>query len=65
MRKKPVHHILKVSWLLVVAQLAEQSLPTQEICSSNPGIGNFFAVNCIYWKDKKNRKNAGNGDLPN
>ena len=56
MRKKPVHHILKVSWLLVVAQLAEQSLPTQEICSSNPGIGSFLLSTVFIGKTKRTEK---------
>ena len=30
-----------------VAQLAEQSLPTPEVCSSNPVIENLLTVNCI------------------
>ena len=27
------------TWAVVVAQLAERSLPTPEICGSNPNIG--------------------------
>ena len=40
------------NWAVVVAQLAEQSLPTPEDPGSNATIGNFykehlFAVNCL------------------
>ena len=46
---------------VVVAQLVEQSLPTPEVCSSNPVIGEFlnrtlFSVNFIVQtKIKKKR----------
>ena len=30
------------NWAVVVAQLAEWSLPTPEVRNSNPVIGNFF-----------------------
>ena len=34
-------------WAVVVAQLVERSLPTQEILGSNPIIGNSFTIKCI------------------
>ena len=48
-------------WAVVEAQLLERSLPTPEVCGSNPGIGNIyiehlFPVNCIEkMKIKKKR----------
>ena len=30
------------SWAVVVAQSVEQSLPTPEVCGSNPVIGKFY-----------------------
>ena len=38
---------------VVVAQLAEWSLPTREIRGSNPNIGKNLSVNCIILKDEK------------
>ena len=52
-------------WALVVAQLDEQSLPTPEVCGSNPVIGKiyirylFVSVNCI--EKTKIKKETGNG----
>ena len=36
------------NWAVVVAQLAERSLPTPEIRGSNPNIGKNLSVNCIF-----------------
>ena len=38
-----------------VARLVEQSLPTQEIRSSNPVIGNFYFLSTDENKDKRQR----------
>ena len=48
---------------MVVAQLVEQSLPTQEIRSSNPDISKILSTNCAirYRKDKNKEKEAWNG----
>ena len=52
---------------MVVAQLAERSLPTPEIRRSNPNIGyNFFDLNWLsivskYGKDENKLKEAENG----
>ena len=40
---------------VVVAQLVEWSLPTPEICSSNPAISNFIHYQLCY-KDKNKAK---------
>ena len=49
---------------MVVAQLAERSLPTPEICGSNPDIGNvlfgmYLSVDCYPEKMKIKRKRPG------
>ena len=43
---------------VVVAQLIERSLPTPEICGSNPNIGEISSTNCALEKTriKKNRQ---------
>ena len=49
---------------MVVAQLAEGSLPTPEFHGSNPGIGNISNVyNCqlLSRKDENKEKEAGKG----
>ena len=33
---------------VVVAQLVEQLLPTQEVCGSNPVIGKLLHRTCVY-----------------
>ena len=53
---------------MVVGQLADRSLPTPEIRSLNPDIGNEDISNVIicqlqYRKDKNKEKMAGNGPL--
>ena len=53
-------------WAVVVAQLAERSLPSPEIRRSNPDIGRIFfdnlSVNCnCSEKTKINWKEAVNG----
>ena len=51
---------------VVVAQLAEQSLPTPEIRGSNPDIGkisNVFICQLLSRKDENKEKEAGNGQL--
>ena len=44
-------------WVVVVAQLVEQSLPTLEVHSSNPVL-NIYCQQ--YWKDENEEKLAGN-----
>ena len=46
-----------------MAQLAERSLPTPEVRSSNPDIGNISNINCqlLSRKDENKEKEAGNG----
>ena len=49
---------------IVVAQLAERSLPTPEIHGSNPAIGKFYSLSTVshlFWKDENKEKDAGNG----
>ena len=51
---------------VVVAQLAERSLPIPEVHSSNPDIGKFLQnINLLstvlYWKDENKRKRGWNG----
>ena len=52
---------------MVVAQLAEQLLPTSEIRCSNPNIGKVFrkylriSVNCNSEKDENKEKEGGIG----
>ena len=46
----------------MVAQLVERSLPTPEICSSNPVIGNFYLKHLLLNVCRKDEnKEAGNG----
>ena len=59
---------LRLIWAVVVAQLAEQSLPTPEICGSNPDIGNKNIVNIFICqlqsrKDKIKKKRPGMAQL--
>ena len=35
-------HNNKKKWAVVVAQLAERSLPISEVCGSNPDTGKFL-----------------------
>ena len=46
---------------VVVAQLVERSLPTPEICGSNPDIGKILSTNCPIEKHKYKEKENGNG----
>ena len=46
---------------VVVAQLAEWSLPTSEILGSNPDIGEILSTKLYNRKDKNKSKEAGNG----
>ena len=49
---------------VVVAQLAERSLPTPEIRGSNPDISNIlniFICQLLSRKDENKEKEAGNG----
>ena len=53
---------------MVLAQLAEQSLPTPELCSSKPNIGNllfgmYLSANCYQEKTKINKKRLGMAHL--
>ena len=51
---------------MVVAQLAERLLPTPEICSSNPDIGNIsnvFICQLLSRKDENKEKAARKGPL--
>ena len=49
---------------MVVAQLAERTHPTPEVCSSNPVIGNILHRPFIYYQlnrkdENKDKKKAG------
>ena len=47
-----------------VAQLAERSLPTPDVCGSNPVIGKFKkTIDLINWKDKNNPKRGREFDI--
>ena len=54
-------------WAVVVivgAQLAEQLLPTPEICSSNPATGKFYLLSTVwklYCKAEYKENEAENG----
>ena len=50
-------------WAMVVAQLVEWSLPTQEIHSLNPGISKNLSTNCTIKnrEDENKGKEARNG----
>ena len=41
-----IRHIMKSPplWAVVVAHLVEQSLPTPDICGSNPAIGKMYLL---------------------
>ena len=56
-----------VVWAVVVAQLVEQSLPTPEICGSNPGIGKILSTNistnCLIEKTRIKKKMLGMAHL--
>ena len=41
---------------MVVAQVVERSLPTTEICGSNPDITNFISIDFIKSVLKKQKK---------
>ena len=45
-----------------MAELVERSLPTPEICGSNPNFGKVLSTNCkLNRKDENKEKEAGNG----
>ena len=48
-----------------MAQLAEQSLPTPEVCGLNPVIGKILCIDHVFtvniWKDENKEKEAENG----
>ena len=46
----------RINWGVVVAQLVERTLPTPEIYSSNPDIGEILSTNCIIEKTKIKKK---------
>ena len=48
---------------MVVAQLVEWLLPTPEICSSNPDIGEILSNNCTIEKTKIEKKRPGMAHL--
>ena len=48
---------------MVVAQLVERSLPTPEICGSNPDIGKVSPTNCALEKTKIKKKRPGMATL--
>ena len=48
---------------MVGAQLVERSLPTPEICSSNPDIGEILSTNCAIEKTKIKKKRPGMAHL--
>ena len=48
---------------VVVAQLAEQSLPTSEILGSNPDIGEILCTKCTIENTKINQKRLGMAHL--
>ena len=49
-------------WAVVVAQLVELSLPTSEVCGSNPDISKFnLPIVHLNRKDENKEKEAGNG----
>ena len=55
-----------MSWVVVVAQLAEQSLMIAEIHCWNPINLNWTFVYCqLYWKDENKEKEAINGLFKN
>ena len=48
-------------WVVVVAQLIERSLPTPEVCCSNPVIGEIFIELSNVLKRQNKEKEGGNG----
>ena len=48
---------------VVVAQLVERSLPTPEICNSNPDNCEIFSTNCTIEKTKVMKKRLGMAHL--
>ena len=55
-----------LNWAVVVVQLAKRSLPTPEICGSNPDFGNIsniFICQLLSRKGENREKEAGNGPL--
>ena len=46
--------------VLVVEQLVERSLPTLEICGSNPVFGKIYELSTVL-KSRKQRKEVANG----
>ena len=55
---------LRKFWAVVVAHLVERSLPTPEICGSNPVNSKILSINCTtYRKDKNEEKRPGMGHL--
>ena len=53
---------------MIVAQLAEQSLPTPELHGLNPVIGKFLCRTFVYrqlwfWQDVNKEKEGGNGPI--
>ena len=46
-------------WAVVVAQLAERSLPTPEFRGLNPNIGKVLSTNCRFKKNSKDEKKLG------
>ena len=54
-------NIYLIAWAIVVAQLAEQLLPTPEVHRSNPDIGKLLDRTVDRWKDNITEKEAGNG----
>ena len=56
-----------MNWDVVMAELAEQSLPSPQVHGSIPVIGEFLLgtfIYCqLYWKDKNKEERAGNCPL--
>ena len=49
---------------VVVAQLLERSLPTQEIRGSNSTLGKILSTNCVIEKTKKEKKEKRGWECP-
>ena len=49
---------------VVVAQLVEWSLPTSDVCGSNPDIGKSYWLS-LYWKDENKEKYAWKAPFKN
>ena len=59
-RKDYIKYANKVlCWAVVVAQLVERLLPIQEVCDSNPVIGDFLSEHIFTEKTKINKKRPG------